>query len=274
MARRPTAFRAPGARAAAPGRNSGFVAAAVGAALGLFVALLLFAPARWLTGGIASATGGHLLLTSPRGTIWNGSAQLVLAGGSGSTDAVALPDRIEWQLRPQWTGARIQLLAACCTPAPLVATAALGWDGVHIRVANGSSSWPAALLSGLGTPFNTLQPEGTLLLRTTQTAVHLANGRFTLAGRADIDVQNLASSVSQLRPLGSYRLSLLGGAVPALQLTTVDGPLQLSGDGQWVGNRLRFTGLARALPEREAALSILLNLLGRRNGATSVITLG
>ncbi|QHI98303.1 type II secretion system protein GspN [Xylophilus rhododendri] len=273
MARRLPSQRTPAFRRSG-GNSPGLAAPIVGAFIGLLLALLLFAPARWLTGDIASASGRHVLLADPRGTVWNGSAQLVLAGGSGSSDAVALPDRIEWQLRPRLTGLRLQLLAGCCTAQPIAMTVAIGWSGVHLAIEDSGSSWPASLLSGLGTPFNTVQPEGTLAVRTTGMALHFASGRMSMAGRADIDIQNLASSVSQLRPLGSYRLSLQGGDVPHLQLSTLGGALQLSGEGRWVGNRLRFNGLARALPEREAALSILLNLLGRRDGATSVITLG
>ena len=41
-----------------------------------------------------------------------------------------------------------------------------------------------------------------------------------------------------------------------------------------MGSRLRFTGEASAAPEREAALSNLLNIIGRRNGARSIITIG
>ena len=273
MPRRTPAFRSSAARSGSARAPAAFAAWA-GALVGLAVALLLFAPARWLTRSVEDASAGHLLLSAPRGTVWNGSAQLVLAGGSGSTDDAALPDRIEWRLRPAWAGVRLQLQAACCTPQPLVVSATFGWSGLRIRVEDGGSTWPAALLSGLGTPFNTLQPEGTLALRTDKLALHIADGRLSMAGRTDIDIQNMASSVSQLRPLGSYRLSLVGGDVPNLQLSTLDGPLRLSGEGRWVGNRLRFTGEARALPEREAALSVLLNLLGRRDGARSVITLG
>jgi general secretion pathway protein N len=41
-----------------------------------------------------------------------------------------------------------------------------------------------------------------------------------------------------------------------------------------VGRRLRFAGEASAAPEREGALSNLLNIIGRRNGARSLISLG
>ena len=65
------------------------------------------------------------------------------------------------------------------------------------------------------------------------------------------------------------------GVLPApLALSTLEGSLQLSGNGKWVGSRLRFEGEARAAPEHEAALANLLNIIGRRSGARSIITLG
>ena len=58
------------------------------------------------------------------------------------------------------------------------------------------------------------------------------------------------------------------------ELSTIEGSMQLSGTGHWVGSRLRFEGVASAAPEHEAALANLLNIIGRRNGARSIITLG
>jgi general secretion pathway protein N len=65
-----------------------------------------------------------------------------------------------------------------------------------------------------------------------------------------------------------------GGAQPTLLLATREGSLQLSGSGRWNGSALRFDGEARAAPGREDALSNLLNIIGRRDGARSLITLG
>jgi general secretion pathway protein N len=59
-----------------------------------------------------------------------------------------------------------------------------------------------------------------------------------------------------------------------LRLETLEGSLQLSGSGQWVGSRLRFRGEASALPERESALANLLNIIGRRSGPRSLISIG
>ena len=53
------------------------------------------------------------MLDDADGTIWNGSAQLVLTGGAGSTDAIALPTRVEWRLRPRWDGVAATLQSPC-----------------------------------------------------------------------------------------------------------------------------------------------------------------
>ena len=245
-----------------------------GVLAGVLPAVVAFAPAHWLAGGVARATQGQVQLLQPRGTVWTGSAQLVLTGGQASKDSAALPGRVDWQLRPTWGGLRARLQAGCCTLQPLQAQVHLRWAGPQITLADGQSQWPAALLAGLGTPWNTLQPQGQLALQTRALAVQWAAGRMVLSGQAHLDARAMSSRLSTLRPMGSYRLVLQGGEVPTLALSTLDGALQLSGSGQWVGNRLRFAGEASAAPEREAALSNLLNIIGRRNGARSIITVG
>ena len=245
-----------------------------GAAIGLAAAVVLFAPAHWLAGAIQAATSGRVVLDEPRGTVWNGSAMLLLAGGAGSTDAATLPTRVDWRLRPRWDGARMELATACCTPQPLAMRARLRWGGVAIDLADVTSEWPAALLAGLGTPWNTLQIDGDLQVATQGLSVEWVQGRLSIAGRAELRAQRLSSRLSTLRPMGSYRITVLGGNTPSLQLETLEGSLQLSGTGQWVGSRLHFSGIATAAPEREGALSNLLNIIGRRSGPRSIITIG
>jgi general secretion pathway protein N len=87
----------------------------------------------------------------------------------------------------------------------------------------------------------------------------------------------LSSRLSTLRPMGSYRLQLQGhqGTTPMqVQLDTLSGQLHLQGRGEWIGERWRFEGEARADPAVEAALSNLLNVLGRRQGNKAQLTMG
>ena len=246
----------------------------LGALLGLVYALMLFAPARWLTGTIERASEGHLVLAEARGTVWSGSAQLSLTGGAGSTDAVALPSRVDWKLRLGPTGLVAQLETECCTSRPLILRIRPQWGGNEIQVADAQTQWPAALLAGLGTPWNTLQLDGNLLLETRGLSVEWVEGRLSIAGRAELTAQRMSSRLSTLRPMGSYRMTLLGGDTPTLTVDTLEGSLNLSGQGQWVGSRLRFSGAASAAPEREEALANLLNIIGQRSGPRSIITIG
>jgi general secretion pathway protein N len=84
--------------------------------------------------------------------------------------------------------------------------------------------------------------------------------------------------LSTLPVLGSYRLQLqadaTGDEAAALQLTTTTGALQLSGSGQWAASKFRFSGQASAAAGAEAALNNLLNIIGRRKGALSLISIG
>lgn len=254
--------------------RSGWRPAWLGAGVGFVLSAVLFAPASWLAATVAQASGGQVVLAGAQGTVWRGNAQLELGGGIGSKDKTALPGTVRWQLQPRWTGLHLRFNASCCTPQDLQANLSPRWGGARISLVNGLTNWPAALLSGLGTPWNTLQPEGMLKLSTQDLQMEWVQGRLLVAGAAQVEAMQMASRLSTLRPMGSYRLSLTGGQVPALNLETLEGSLRLSGSGQWAGSRLRFQGFAVAEPEREAALANLLNIIGRRDGARSIITVG
>ncbi|RRD57759.1 type II secretion system protein N [Comamonadaceae bacterium OH2545_COT-014] len=250
--------------------------AALGALLGLAIVLALQAPARWLAAAVAAASGHRVQLPEAQGTVWNGSARLLLSGGAGSRGRMALPGRVQWQLRPRGLGLHLQLRADCCTPhGALAASVAPRWGGARVTLGDATSVWPAALLTGLGTPWNTVQPEGDLALQTEAFSLQWLAGRATVDGRAQFTARQVASRLSPLKPLGSYHLTLTGGATPTLALHSLEGSaLRLSGSGQWVGTRLRFTGEAQAAPGTEAQLFNLLNILGRRQGDRALISLG
>ena len=249
--------------------------AAGGALGGLVLAFVLFAPARWLAALVLQASSGHAVLAAPRGSFWQGSAQLVLSGGAGSLDALALPGQVSWRIRPAWTGLDVQLNAECCMQQPWrIQARPAGWGGVQLALADSQSQWPAALLSGLGTPWNTVQAQGQLAASTQGLSARWTQGRLALAGRLQLDALQMSSRLSTLQPMGSYRLLLQGGDPSTLALSTLDGSLLLNGQGQWVGQRLQFNGTASATAGSVDALSNLLNIIGRRNGATAVIKVG
>ena len=256
--------------------------AMAGVIVGAIAGLVAFAPAAWLASAVASATGERLLLTEARGTLWNGSALPVLTGGPGSRDASALPGRIEWQLGLRGLGAELRARQACCLRGEVRALIRPGLGRLSVQVLPAESTtlgqWPAAWLVGLGTPWNTLQLGGTLRLTSPGLTIEWVQGRVRFSGEAALDVANASSRVATLDTLGSYRLTLRGDAASAdaakLNLITLDGALRLSGQGEWTGTGLRFRGEAHATDGSETAVNNLLNIIGRRQGARSVISIG
>ena len=245
-----------------------------GVLLGALLTLLIQAPAAWLAAGVQSVTANKVLLQEARGTLWNGSARLVLTGGKDSRDHTSLPTRLNWTLRPALGSASVTLQSDCCTSTPVLAQLAPGWNAMTLRLKDSAIELPADMLAGLGTPWNTVALQGQLRLSTAGLALQYRAGRATSQGLTRLEALAVSSRLSPLKPLGSYRLDIQGGDNAQLHLTTLNGDLQLSGQGQWVGSRLHFNGEASASPEREAALSNLLNILGRRQGARSIITFG
>ncbi|NBS46218.1 MAG: type II secretion system protein N [Betaproteobacteria bacterium] len=248
-------------------------AMAGGALLGALGALVAFAPAHWLATALAHGSAGHVLLDDARGTVWNGSARLLLTGGPGSTDRAALPGRVDWKITLAPSLPRLQMHVPCCAAQPLAVTLTPGVASAQLQLDAAALQLPAAWLNGLGTPFNTLQLGGSLQIRTQGIGITLAQGRLRVDGEAELTVANAVSSLSTLRPLGSYRLQLTGGDTPRMQLSTLDGALRLQGSGQIVGTRLRFDGAASAAPSYEDALGNLLNIIGRRDGGRSIISM-
>ncbi|HMN19768.1 MAG TPA: type II secretion system protein N [Ottowia sp.] len=261
----------PGATRAAP-----WYWAVAGMVLGGALVLLWQAPARWLASGLAQASGERVLLAQAQGSVWSGTARLLLTGGAGSRDRAALPGRVHWRLRPAWPGLMVRLHADCCTPdGPLELRLMARWSGLQLQLADGQTVWPAAVLAGLGTPFNTIQPRGELTLATQGLRIDWLAGRVRMAGTASLTARDVSSRLTTLQPMGSYRLQLYGGEPVSIELSTLEGALRLAGRGQWApGAQPRFRGEASAAPGLEAQLANLLNILGQRRGDRAILSFG
>ncbi len=243
-----------------------------GTLAGLALALLVFAPAHWLGKAIFSLTQGQVQLIQTRGTVWAGSARLMLS--DGSVAGTLLPGRLDWQVRLGLLALNLELRADCCTTQPLQARLSGLFGHADLAISDATSVWPASVLSGLGTPWNTLQASGSLQLSTQGLSFEWLDGHAVLTGRAVLDALTMSSPLSSLKPMGSYRVVLTGGNAPAIELLTLEGGLQLSGRGNWTQAGLRFEGVASAADDYQAALSNLLNIIGRRSGARSLIKVG
>jgi len=191
-------------RATTAGWRPAWRQAVWGALLGTGLAMTVWAPAHWLAWGLHQASEGGVQWLNPRGTVWKGSAQLMLSAGTGVPDAQTLPGRLHWTLAPSWDGARVTWQADCCMAHATALTLQPGRDSLKLQVSDHTSVWPAALLTGLGAPWNTLQADGQLQLKTQSVQLHWAQGRLQMQGQAELQVRNLSLSLSPVKPIGSY----------------------------------------------------------------------
>lgn len=258
-----------------------------GAVLGGLLGCVAFAPASWVADILSSSTGGRLVLADAQGTIWSGSAVSVLTGGAGSRDARSLPGRLSWVMRPHLKGGlgvSIAFTHACCLNGQPQIVANLGLGRVTAHIENSPEGepglvgqWPAAWLAGLGTPWNTLDLGGTVRMSSQGFALEWVQGRIRVSGQSELAMRNVSSRVTTLDHLGSYRLNIdgqSGNGSATINLLTEEGALQLNGSGTWGPGGLHFQGDASARETERGALDNLLNIIGRRAGDRSIITIG
>ena len=146
------------------------------------VTLAMLAPAAWLTPQFSRATGGRVNLVDARGSVWRGSAKLMLSAGPDTASATLLPGLIEWRtdFLPLLTGRlHMRMRNATNMPGQIVLDA----SRAETTLSSGSMTVPAALLVGLGAPFNTLDLQGDLQLDWTNWRLigPRAYGQFALA---------------------------------------------------------------------------------------------
>ena len=228
--------------------------------------LIVMMPAAWITPQFAKATQGHVNLVEPSGSLWHGSATLVLAAGKDAGAGTLLPGRVRWDTAfwPLLTGRlRMRMQQTPAMPQPIEVNAAPR----ATTITSGDIAVPAALLAGLGAPFNTLDLQGTVQL--SWTPWRLLGTRAY--GQLTVTLTDMSSRVSPVKPLGSYRVTLQSqGETSTIDLATLGGSLLLNGHGTISASSTSFHGQASATPQASDNLAGLLNLLGRPTGDGTV----
>ena len=231
--------------------------------LSVLVVTLAFLPITLLTPFIESQTQGRITLGDAQGTIWNGSAFIASAPAANAPITPLLPGRFTWKISPALLLGivEIELANTSALSAPLHINGNLH----ELLISPASIVLPAERLSSLGAPLNTLRPSGQMLLDWQPLRVSLVDGKAQLNGRMDLQLTDIASRLSPIKPLGAYNLNLVWqGQQAAVTLTTLRGPMLLDGSGTLNNGRLRFSGTAQAAAGQELGLANLLNLLGQR----------
>jgi general secretion pathway protein N len=238
------------------------------------ITALAFLPATWMASMLEQQTAGRLTLGDAQGTLWHGSA--FIGGAPSGSDPVTplLPGRFSWRLSPMVLLGRVDadLENAAALSQPIRVTGS--WH--QWQVSPASILLPAERLASLGAPLNTVQPSGQMRLSWNPMQVVRQGGRLEMTGSMNLEMNDIASRLSPIKPLGAYNLAFdWRGQQAQVVLTTVKGPMLLNGSGMLMNGRLQFSGKAEAEAGQEERLANLLNLLGqrRREGGKDVIAL-
>ena len=215
------------------------------------IGLLVFAPASLMGYALERVSGGTLTLAQTSGSVWQGSGVALLR------------QKTHYQTLGSysWT---IQILSASLQVqegegAPMTVryipfAGRINIDKLHITL-------PASMIS-IGAPqLGPYQLQGTL----EASSDHLALDAGGMNGQITVDWLRAASALSEIRPLGDYRILLQGnGRSLDAQLSTLSGKLQLNGKGGFdAASGMRFTGTAQAAAgAAEAELNELLHHIG------------
>jgi general secretion pathway protein N len=225
--------------------------------------ILIFFPAAWVAGMVEGQTGGRITLGDAQGTAWRGSA--FIGGAPSGNDPVTplLPGRFSWRISPLvllgQVNATVENPQALSQPIQIKG----GWH--QWQVSPGAIMLPAERLASLGAPLNTVQPSGQMRLTWNPLQLTRTPNGLEINGRMNLEMNDIASRLSPIKPLGAYNLAFdWRGQQAQVKLTTDKGPLLLNGTGQLKNGRLQFSGRAEAEAGQEERLANLLNLLGQR----------
>jgi len=260
-----------------PTRVRSVIAVAIGGTLAALVTIFALAPAQWADDGVRRISDGHVRLAETAGTIWNGSGTLVFASGQSDREAGAsLPEPLSWRLDPLallFGTMELTLHHPSALSGPWHVSAYLN-GRLHLGAV--ALRLPAAMLAGLGAPWNTVRPGGIISLRTD--GIELAHNQCS--GSVTAEWEDASSALTPVAPIGHYLLQT-SGHYPGMEvrLQTVAGPLELEGSGTiGAGGHLQFEGIARAQatadPATKTQLTGLISLLGRRDGDAAILRVG
>ncbi|MBR7744967.1 type II secretion system protein N [Undibacterium baiyunense] len=242
--------------------------------LSTFVSVLIFLPASWVGVLLEKQTMGRLSLGDIQGSFWRGSAFIGGAVDQKSAVTPLFPGRFSWKISPAILLGQVavELENTQVMSAPLQVKGSFQqW-----YISPASITLPPERLEGLGAPLNTIGPTGKIALHWGQLDLSVIEGKALLNGTMKLEMNEMASRASSVKPLGSYLLAFnWKGDVANLVLSTHKGPMMLEGNGVLQQGRFRFSGKAFAEQGQEERMANLLNLLGRRRqeGDKQVIAL-
>jgi len=231
-------------------------------AYAVFLAATL--PARLLAQRLA--VPGALAIEDAKGTVWHGSARAVLGTGE---PAVVL-DPVRWRFLPSRLASGRLAFAVEASGPGVSARGEIGRGVRAYEALDVEARVDASAVAAIAPLAAGWRPGGTIALAAPMIAWNGQEAR----GRAQLEWTNATLALSDVRPLGSYRIEAhAGGGPAAISVATIEGPLRIAGRGTFAPpDGLDFSAEARADAAQAAALEPLLGLIGpkRPDGARGI----
>jgi general secretion pathway protein N len=230
------------------------------------VFMALAAPASFIASRASQETQGRVRFSETEGTLWKGSMRAHVDAPAGAVEI----DRIAWRLVPaKLVEGRVAFdVEMDSQNARAKAQVLRGWSEWEARGA--AARIAAPVIAALVPLAAAWRPEGAVNV----TADHVRWNEREMHGPVTIEWLDAAVSLSNVKPLGAYRLVANGaGEVVPLAISTLSGPLMLSGKGEArIPGGVTFSGEARAEGSESPQLEPLLNLMGpkRPDGARAI----
>lgn len=229
------------------------------AGVGLYVACLIAtAPASMMERMLARLSNNRILLVQPEGGFWHGKARnLMVKTADGELKPMG---SINWEilLLPLLKLELAAKLDVMDGPNGSSGIIAAGFGKLRLR--HMRAILPASFLTEFMPTWQTWRPNGALKFSTDEFTISQQGVR----GAAEMEWQNASLGLSQINPLGDYRVSIRGEEkIAQINVSTISGVLHLVGKGEWsTSDGLSFRGTALGEPSRKAELRDFLRLLG------------
>lgn len=229
------------------------------AGIGVFVACLIAtAPASVTEWMLPRLTNHRILLVQPEGGLWHGKARNLKVktadGGFRSTGSVNWEILLLPLLKLE-LAAKVEMADGQNNSSGIIA-AGFG----KLRLSQMRATLPVSLLSEFMPTWQTWKPNGALKLSTDEFTI----SQHGVRGAAELEWRNASLGLSQVNPLGEYRVNIQSDQkIAQISVTTISGVLHLVGKGEWSqSDGLSFLGTALGEPSKKVELREFLRLLG------------
>lgn len=229
------------------------------AGISLYVAsLIATAPAGMMEWLLPRLTDNRVLLVQPEGGLWQGKARNLLVktadGGLRSMGSINW-EILFFPLLKLELAVKVEVADGQNNSSGIIAA---GFGKLHLRQMK--ATLPVSLLAEFTPTWQTWKPNGALKLSTNEFTFSQQGVR----GAAELEWRNASLGLSQVNPLGDYRVNIQGDQkIAQINVSTISGVLHLVGKGEWSKNDgLNFRGTALGEPSKKVELRDLLRLLG------------